>query len=56
MIESHLPDFAASSLRSVLDSDQSAVRQGLEWIGSHADQERPIAAGGEEGGGAERID
>jgi len=60
VIESHVPDLGAVSLRVLLDSDDDALRHGVRWVGAQSDRRPAIAASGPpapgDGGGAERVD
>ncbi|GAA2324897.1 hypothetical protein OKJ48_00915 [Streptomyces kunmingensis] len=55
MPESPMPDVTAMTFGELLDSDDSMLRNAVAWIGAEADKSLPISAGGDDGGGAERV-
>ncbi|MFG3291297.1 hypothetical protein ACGF3G_21115 [Streptomyces sp. NPDC048179] len=59
MIESQVPDLGAVPLRDLLDSNDSALRHGVLWVGAQADRAPAAAVAGDGapgGGAAERVD
>ncbi|MEU7061256.1 hypothetical protein [Streptomyces sp. NPDC046197] len=58
MIETRTPDLRTIALHVLLDTDDTTLHHGLQWIGTQADQAPALAeaSDGTGGGGAERVD